>query len=62
VPAKFKPSHTVRDKNTGRNKVEHFYLKSTPKQELLDYLENSNARPKIKVKVRRELVRRGHKC
>jgi len=62
MPAKFKPSQTVRDKNSGRNVSQHFYLKSTPKQELLDYLENSNARPKIKVKVRRELVRRGHKC
>jgi hypothetical protein len=62
MPEKFKPSQTVRDKNSGRNVSQHFYLKSTPKQELLDYLENSNARPKIKVKVRRELVRRGHKC
>ena len=62
MPAKFKPSSIVKDKNTGKNRIEHFYLKSTPKQELLDYLENSNARPKIKVKVRRELVRRGHKC
>ena len=62
MPAKFKPSQTVRDKNSGRNRVEHFYLKSTPKQELLDYLDNHNARPKIKVKVQRELVRRGHKC
>ena len=62
MPEKFRPSATVRDKVTGRNKSEHFYLKSTPKQELLDYLENSNARPKIKVKVRKELVRRGHAC
>jgi len=59
MPEKFKPSQTVRDKNSGRNVSQHFYLKSTPKQELLDYLENSNARPKIKVKVKRELVRRG---
>tara|TARA_Y100000385_G_C12543300_1_gene404727 strand:+ start:243 stop:431 length:189 start_codon:yes stop_codon:yes gene_type:complete len=60
MPEKFRPSQTVRDKVTGKNKSEHFYLKCTPKQELLDYLENSNARPKIKVKVRKELVRRGH--
>ena len=62
MPEKFKPSSTVRDKNTGKNKIEHFYLKSTPTVELTDYLESSNARPKIKVKVQRELVRRGHKC
>jgi hypothetical protein len=60
MPEKFRPSQTVRDKATGKNKSEHFYLKSTPKQELLDYLENNNARPKIKVKVKRELVRRGY--
>jgi len=59
MPEKFRSSQTVRDKVTGKNKSEHFYLMSTPKQELLDYLENSNARPKIKVKVKRELVRRG---
>jgi hypothetical protein len=59
MPEKFRSSATVRDKATGKTKSEHFYLKSTPKQELLDYLENSNAIPKIKVKVKRELVRRG---
>jgi len=57
VPAKFKESIKNRD-----GSVQNFYLKSTPKQELLDYLDNHNARPKIKVKVQRELIRRGHKC
>ncbi len=57
MPAKFKESIKNRD-----GSVQNFYLKSTPKQELLDYLDNHNARPKIKVKVQRELVRRGHKC
>lgn len=59
MPAKFKPSQTVRDKASGKKKIQHFYLKSTPTIELTDYLESSNARPKIKVKVQRELVRRG---
>jgi len=62
MPEKFRPSTTVRDKATGRNKSEHFYLKSTPKQELLDYLDKHNAIPKIKVKARKELIRRGHAC
>ena len=62
MPTKFKPSQSIRDKSSGKNKTQHFYMKSTSLQELLDYLENNNARPKIKVKVRRELVRRGHKC
>ena len=61
MPTKFKPSQTIRDKKSGKNKTQHFYLKSTPTVELTDYLESSNAKPKIKVKVQRELVRRGHK-
>ena len=61
MPEKFKPSQTVRDKATGKNKNQHFYMKSTPTQELVDYLGTSfNAKPKLKVKVKRELVRRGY--
>ena len=59
--AKFKPSQTIRDKASGKKKTQHYYLKSTPTIELTDYLESSNARPKIKVKVQRELIRRGVK-
>jgi hypothetical protein len=61
MPAKFKPSQTIRDKASGKKKTQHYYLKSTPTIELTDYLESSNARPKIKVKVQRELIRRGVK-
>jgi Holliday junction resolvase len=60
MPEKFKPSQTVRDKATGKNKTQHFYMQSTPAQELVDYLDSFNAKPKIKVKVKRELVRRGY--
>ena len=59
MPEKFKPSQTVRDKLTGKNKSEHFYLKSTPLSELNEYLEKSSAQPKIVQKVKKELVRRG---
>ena len=59
MPEKFKPSQTVRDKATGKNKTQHFYMKSTPLEELLDYLKSSNAKPKILAKVKTELVRRG---
>jgi|TARA_A200000159_G_scaffold162091_1_gene185242 hypothetical protein len=62
MPEKFKPSSTVRDKNTGKNKIEHYYMKTTPLSELLEYIEKSSARPKIVSKVKRELTRRGHKC
>jgi len=59
MPEKFKPSQVIRDKASGKKKTQHFYIKSTPKQELLDYLDNHNAKPKIKTKVKKELIRRG---
>jgi hypothetical protein len=60
MPEKFKPSQTVKDKASGKNKTQHFYMKSTPLSELNEYLEKSSAQPKIIQKVKRELVRRGH--
>ena len=46
MPEKFKPSQVIRDKASGKKKTQHFYIKSTPKQELLDYLDNHNEGPK----------------
>ena len=37
------------------------YIKNTPKQELIDYIHSSNAKPKIVQKCRNELTRRGVK-
>lgn len=61
MPAKFKPSQVIVNRGTNTKKVEHFYLKNTPKQELIDYLNNNNGKPKIKQKCRNELQRRGVK-
>ncbi len=58
MPVKFKPSHKSFVKGRG-TKLEHFYIKNTPKSELFEYLNSSNAKPKIKQKVRNELTRRG---
>jgi methionyl-tRNA synthetase len=60
-PMKFSPSQTVRQKTTGKNKTEHFYMKSTKLEELYKALENSNTTPKRKQKIRNELVRRNSK-
>ena len=60
MPEKFKPSQTVKDKASGKNKTQHFYMKSTPLSELNEYLEKSSAQPKMIQKVKRELARRGH--
>jgi hypothetical protein len=61
MPEKFKPSQTVRDKATGKNITQHYYMKSTPLSELKEYLEKSSAQRKIVSKVKRELIRRGVK-
>ena len=38
-----------------------YFIKNTPKQELLDYINSDNGKPKIKQKCRNELTRRGVK-
>ena len=63
MPAKFKPSAKkyVRGVAPSKLPVEHFYLKQTPKEELFKYIINPSGKPKIKIKCRNELVRRGIK-
>lgn len=58
MPTKFRPSHKSYVKGQG-TKTEHFYIKNTPKEELFDYINGSNNKPKVKQKCRNELVRRG---
>ena len=61
MPAKFKKSHKEykRGVSSTNQKMVHYYLKNTPKQELIDYINSSNAKPKIVQKCRNELTRRG---
>ena len=61
MPIKFKPSQKKIDRATKKEMIEHFYIKNTPEKELFDYINNSNGKPKIKMKCRNELVRRGIK-
>lgn len=60
MPVKFKPSHKSYKKGQG-TKIEHFYIKNTSKKELIEYINSSNGKPKIKQKCRNELTRRGVK-
>jgi|TARA_R110000772_G_scaffold62908_1_gene141093 hypothetical protein len=59
MPIKFKPSQTVMERGTGKRTTTNYYIKQTPKEELFDYINGSNSKPKIKNKCRNELVRRG---
>ncbi len=59
MPIKLKPSQVVKDRNTGKTSIQHTYAKSTPVEELLKMYTSSNTAPKVKQKVRNELIRRG---
>ena len=49
MPVKFKPSHKSFVKGKG-TKIEHFYIKNISKEELIEYINNSSGKPKIKQK------------
>ena len=61
MPTKFKPSQQIRDRQTGKITTQHFWMKGMHKDELFEYVNSSNGKPKIKQKCRNELDRRGIK-
>ncbi len=61
MPTKFKPTEKSYNRRTGVTKVIHHYMKAVSKKDLFDYLNSSNAVPKKKHKVLKELQRRGIK-
>ena len=63
MPVKLKPSQKkfVRGGNPKNAPIENFYVKNTSKEELFKMLNQSNTKPKVKQKIRNELVRRGIK-
>lgn len=58
MPIKLKKSMKAYSQATKTSTVEHNYMKSASTQELEAYLDNANNYPKIKQKVRNELIRR----
>ena len=61
MPAKFKPTEKIRTRGSTKVVTKHYYLKTTPKEELITYINSSNAKPKIIQKCLNELTRRGLK-
>ena len=67
MPTKLRPSGKswIKDPTTGRStnkwEAEHFYIKNTSQKELFETLNKEFTKPKIKQKIRHELVRRGIK-
>lgn len=61
MPIKLKPSTKRVDRNTKKVTIEHTYARSQKKEDLFEMLNNNNTKPKVKQKIRNELVRRGIK-
>lgn len=59
MPVKFKESSVTRLKGSNKSTKQHFYMRNTSLEELTSALENSNTAPKLKQKIRNELVKRG---
>ena len=66
-PIKLRPSgrQWIKDPKTGRSTnrfvPEHYYIKNISQKELFEDLNKENTKPKVKAKIRNELVRRGIK-
>ena len=58
MPVKLKPSAKKIDRQTT---IEHTYAKTQSKEELFKMLNHEYTTPKVKQKIRNELVRRGVK-
>jgi len=58
MPIKFSKSVAVRDRNTGKVTIQHDYIKNKSDADLLAAYEKESTLPKLRQKVKNELVRR----
>tara|TARA_R100000030_G_scaffold48169_1_gene36330 strand:+ start:55 stop:258 length:204 start_codon:yes stop_codon:yes gene_type:complete len=58
---KFKKDDKRMIRGTKKVQITKHYIKQTPLEELMKYINNPNGKPKIKQKCRNEVVRRGYK-
>jgi len=58
VPIKFKPSQKTYDRRTDITTVTHYYMKNMSRIFLVEELNKEKTTPKLKQKIRNELVRR----
>ena len=61
MPVKLKPSVKKIDRQTKKVTIEHTYARSQSEEELFEMLNHQYTKPKVKQKIRNELVRRGIK-
>ena len=58
MPIKYKKSQKGKDKKTGKETVEHFYVKELMDSELKNLFESAATKPKVRVKILNELIKR----
>ena len=58
MPTKIKKSEKIRNKQTGRTSITHYYAKCTPTTELQNMIASDYTKPKVKQKCRNELIKR----
>ena len=59
MPVKFSKSFKQYDKVTKTSSMKHDYIKNKSQEDLFEYINSDNGKPKIKQKCRNELNRRG---
>ncbi len=58
MPVKYKDSHVQFTRGSQTKKVIHHYMKTQSIKELLECYNNDNTKPKLRQKVKNELIRR----
>jgi len=58
VPTKLKKSVKTYNRQTGKTTTEHFYLHATKQEELETIANDNNRHPKIRIKCKREIIKR----
>ena len=61
MPTKLRPSGRNYDRMTKKTTIVHYWIKGISKKELFEELNKESTKPKVKAKIRNELVRRGIK-
>ena len=58
MPVKYKPTTNVLQRGSKKRVIEHHYMKAQSLKELLECYNNDNTKPKLRQKVKNELIRR----
>ena len=61
MPTKLRPSGKNYDRMTKKTTIVHYWIKGISQKELFEELNKESTKPKVKQKIRNELVRRGIK-